>query len=244
MRSKVFASLISCLFFFVSFLGYTQPLPNPVEKKPNAYWNRYFSAKMHEPPIPFVVEALSKIPEFETRPIAMDFGCGVGNETLVLLNQGYHVIAVDGEATAFEFMRKQPGFLNLQEHVTMVHSSFEKLNYSRLPMVDLVVAGFSLPFVAQHDFNFVWQSMISKIKPGGYFIGNFFSQDYSFDSKFRKSMTFLTEYQTKSLFEDFEIIDFSDIQGLPTSSKAVSHHYVVFAQKKAPIKLFEDEMQY
>jgi len=201
------------------------------ELKSNPYWSAYFNKKMHDLPSEFVVAGLKKLSQ-QGNKIAIDLGAGVGHETLLLLQKGYNVIAIDGEQNAFEYMNLQPGIQKFHANLRTIVSSFENIDYTTLPAVDLVVASFSLPFVAKKDFETVWTNVVNKIKPGGYFIGNLFDPGFTFfGEKFRPKMSFHTKEQAFNLFNRFTIVEFKEINA-PSINDGTYHHYYVIIAKK------------
>lgn len=198
----------------------------------NKYWDAYFKSKLNDPPAGFVVEALNALQQNNPNKIAIDLGCGVGHETLELLKKGYHVVAIDGQGQAFDYMKQLPNMPQYESHLKTVVSSFEKLNFAELPEADIIVASFALPFMKPEDFNRVWTQVKSKIKPGGYFVGNFFDPDYNFfQAKFRASMTFHSKAQAMALFHGFQIVGFQEVNAPALKAGAMNHYYAFVGKK-------------
>lgn len=218
------------LLLLTTPLGFSAPSNTPPTK--NKYWEAYFKAKLRDPPAGFVIEGLEAIQQKNPHKVAIDLGCGVGHETLQLLQRGYQVIAIDGQAEAFEYMKQQPNIGPYLGNLRTVVASFEKLNFNELPSADLVVASFALPFMRATDFNSTWQKVVAKIKPGGYFIGNLFAPDFSFFAdKFRGSMTFHTKPEALALFHGFEVVGFQEVKAPGTKPGTMNHYYVFVAKK-------------
>jgi hypothetical protein len=57
----------------------------------------------------------------------------------------------------------------LQTHVATYHET-------ALPPVQLVYAGYSLPFCPPEHFESVWARIVQAIRPGGYFVGHLFGE--------------------------------------------------------------------
>lgn len=223
---------ILCLIFGLHLAHASEVAPKTKETSENR-WDKYFKRKLFDPPAGFVVEALKVIPRSNQRKIALDLGSGVGHETLLLLKHGYQVIAIDKNETAFKYMFQQPAIQPFQQHVKKIVSPFEKVPFAELPSVDLVVASFSLPFVAKKDFNKVWKDVAQQIKPGGYFIGNVFDEGFSFfDQKFRPHMTFHTKEEARNLFQDFDILYFKEVRADSLKKGTQNHYYVIIAKKR------------
>jgi tellurite methyltransferase len=193
--------------------------------KPSS-WESYLKESLNWPARHFIVNNLKNIPSPKKGAVALDLGAGVGNDTLLLLEKGFDVIAIDSEKIAFDLMLKRPEIRKHQSHLKTVQSTFQDLNFAELPNADLIVASFSIPFCPPKYFDRFWQNLVSKIKPGGYFVGNIYSprSRASFKKRHDK-MTFHDDQQTIDLFKDFTIIS--------KISNSVNFEYcIIFAQKK------------
>lgn len=227
MKKNIFLFLLSAFFIF-NLTAF------PVQAKETAKdrWEAYFKRKMFDPPVGFLLEGLNRIPPVRKGEVAIDLGSGVGHETMVLLKRGYRVIAIDNEPNSFKYMMKQPDIQHFKNQLSTMVTSFEKLQFSELPHADLMVSCFSLPFVSQKDFSRVWKDVVDVIKPGGYFIGNFFDPEFTFfNQRFRPHMTFHTKEQVLSLFKDFFILEFREVDADSLKKGTKEHYYIVVAKK-------------
>jgi SAM-dependent methyltransferase len=198
--------------------------------KPNV-WESYLTKTLQWPVRPYIIRALSKIPAPKEGAVALDLGAGVGNETLLLIDKGFDVVAIDSEKIAFDLMLKHPEIIKQRDHLKTIQSTFQNLDFSSVPIIDVVLASFSLPFCPPKYFNEFWKNLVSKIKPGGYFIGNTFDLGFT---KFKSStdMTFHDKQQTLDLFKDFNIIHFEEVKKENKENGQIDHFYIIFAQKK------------
>jgi tellurite methyltransferase len=194
-------------------------------------WEPYLKKTLEWPSRPFIARSLSKIPNPKAGAIALDVGAGAGNETLLLLEKGFDVIAIDSEKVAFDLMLKRPEIIKHQSHLKTIQSTFQNIDFESLPLVDAVVASFSIPFCPPTHFNEFWQNLVSKIKPGGYFIGNTFDLGFTKFQR-RPSMTFHDKQQTLDLFKDFNIVYFDEVKKESKENGQFEHFYIIFAQKK------------
>jgi tellurite methyltransferase len=120
-----------------------------------------------------LVQVLTRI-ESEGAPsagrTAIDLGFGSGTDTLELLRRGWTVLAVDREEDAAKFLaRRVPA--RWRDRLTVVVAPMEGLE---LPSVDLVYAGFSLPFCVPDRFPQLWTTIRRAVRPHGHFAGNLF----------------------------------------------------------------------
>src|SRR5688572_21673835 len=105
-------------------------------------WTEYSQQIMGRAPRPLLLDLLAYSPETSTQRTAIDLGCGDGTESALLLEHGWHVLAVDGQAAAIEHLLEKVSAENKSRLETKVATFREVL----LPVVDLVHASFSLPF--------------------------------------------------------------------------------------------------
>lgn len=219
----IIASIVAFIFICFIFLIWIKPVP----------WEVYFNKTLNNPPRPFIVKMLDNLPLPVKGAVAFDLGSGVGNETIALLKKGFNVIAIDSHSTAFKMMMNRPEIKKNKNRLTTIMSSFEKLKTKKLPKADLVVACFSLTFCPPDQFKQFWENIVSHIKPGGYFMGNTFSECIrTFGHKQRKNMTFHTYEETMTLFKDFNIIRLEEVRREANDNGKLEHYYIIIAQKK------------
>jgi tellurite methyltransferase len=232
MKIQLFPRLLYAIFFSFVFVINTCHADTPPASTKNKYWEAYFKSKLRDPPAGFIVQGVDTIAQKNPNKTAIDLGCGIGHETLVLLKAGYKVTAIDSQPEAFEYMKQLPNIHQYQGNLKAIVSTFEKLDFQSIPKADLVIASFSLPFMKPQDFNRIWQQVVTKVKPGGYFIGNFFAPDFSFFAdKFRHSMTFHSKMEAMALLNGFEIVGFQEVN-VPATKPGTMKHYYAFIGKK------------
>lgn len=113
-------------------------------------------------------------------PVALDIGCGPGREVVALCAAGFAVDAFDpypemlertrAILSADQLDRVRLALGTLEDHA-------EVLTPSRY---DLVHAGFVLPFVRPQAFERCWNRLITSLRPGGVFAGQFFGPNDEF----------------------------------------------------------------
>lgn len=135
---------------------------------------------------------------------AIDLGCGVGNDTLFMIQQGWKVTALDSQKLASKYLyEKIPKELHIQ--VTFVEESFEKMTLSQV--FTLVNASRSLPFCSSECFPSVMEKVLSAVAPGGRFAGHFFGPNDDWAKS--ESAVILTEEEIQSYFKGFTIERFN-----------------------------------
>jgi len=195
-------------------------------------WNNYYQKKLYLPPATITQKAVS----FFSHPgLAIDFGCGCGNDSAFLLQIGWTVWAIDGEPLAIDILKKRKDIP--QQSLLFANSErFEEINWNNLPKVDLFLAVNSLPFCKKEKFNEVWSRVTETIQSKGRFAGHFFGTRYQgFTIKERHLMTFLRKEEVLELFKDFDVEFFDEKEetGKSGTGRDIhSHIFEVIAKKR------------
>lgn len=194
-------------------------------------WSNYYREKLYLPAAQVTQKALNY---FSKPGLAIDFGCGCGNDTAFLLNNGWSVWAIDGEAKALQILKKRRDISN-QDALFTASEKFEETNWHQLPKVDLFIAINALPFCKSEKFKEVWTKIVEKIESQGRFAGHFFGPSYrGFKDKEKAFMTFLSKDEVLELFKDFDIEFFNEKKESgesATGRKIHSHIFEVIARK-------------
>jgi SAM-dependent methyltransferase len=192
-------------------------------KLENVDWGAYYDKIQGRPPQPLLRAAL-ELEKNTLRPngrLAIDLGCGDGTDTLFLLENGWHVLAIDGEPAAIDrLLAKAPDNLlgNLQTQI----AQFEQID---LPPAHFVHASLSLPFCHPASFASMWQKIEDSLLQNGRFAGNFFGIHDSW--AVNNHMTFHTKSSVQALFTNFEI-DYFDEEDKPGHSASGPKHWHIF----------------
>lgn len=196
-------------------------------------WDRYYKNKLDQPPRQVVIKALSL---FEVPGKAIDIGFGVGNETILMLNSGWQVWAIDSEPKAIQIINQRKDIKDSRTLFAAVANFEENSTWNMLPQVDFISASYALPFCNRHNFKKVWAHIKQKLNSGGRFAGHFFGLNYQgFTEKEMKQMTFFTKEEILNLLQDFDIEFFQEVEEDSKSGtgKAIhSHIFEVIVQKK------------
>lgn len=193
-------------------------------------WEEYYRAIKGRPPRQLLLDALTYFASDSTQPEwkAIDLGCGDGTETAVLLEQGWNVLAIDGDPASIKYLlTKIP-----DEQKPRLRTEVTKFEDVILPPVDLIHASYSLPFCVPEHFDAFWVKIMNAVKPGGRYAGQFFGvRDSWADSP---DMTFHTEEQVCKMLENFEIEYFHEMDedGSAVSGPKHWHVFTVIARKR------------
>lgn len=227
-KRRVGLIVLAILAVFVLWLVFFRPSP----------WDAYYQQKLHQPPRPLVVKAVEmNRAEWGRQPHAVDFGSGVGNETLFLLKMGFSVTAIDKESQAFKWLYRQVQGQPHYGYLKTIQSDFTKIDWRAITDTDFFLASFALPFCPPEEFPRVWREIDASIKPGGLFVGQFFDPNYKgFKESDRRHMTFLTQAEVLKLLEDYQIqyINRKRERGLSGGGASIeAEYYEVIARKKS-----------
>ena len=161
-------------------------------------WEDFYKITKDRPPWPLLVQAVSLISQ---RKDALDLGCGAGRDTRFLLEQGFTVTAVDNDPHAIVLLADFP-----QNHLRVVHSSFEAFDFETY---DLVNAHFALPFLSEEHFHLVFARIKRALHAGGLFVGQFFGVNDEWNTP-RNKMTFLTKEQAVAELKGLRVLEFRE----------------------------------
>ena len=190
-------------------------------------WEKYYQKIQGRAPRQLLLDVLEKFLS-ATGLHAIDLGCGDGTESVALLERGWHVLAVDGEPSAIQYLLEKVSDADRPRLETQV-AKFKDVVLSE---TDLVHASFSIPFCEPEHFDELWAKIVKAIKPGGRFAGQFFGVHDSWANN--PAMTFHTESQLRARLKDFEIEHFQeeDEDGEAVSGPKHWHVFTVIARKQ------------
>ncbi len=158
--------------------------------------------------------------------LALDLGCGAGNDTEFLLSKGFKVTAVDCEENVKDIIKNRD--MNT-DNLNIIIDDFSKIE---LPKVDLIVANLSLHFVKDNFQEFIENLLKNNIKSKGFFVGNFLGKE---DDWCKKNTT-VNKEELLDYFKNFDIIYFSEEKyykdGAISDKNKFWHVYTIMAQQR------------
>ncbi len=160
---------------------------------------------------------------------ALDLGCGAGRDTKFLLGEGFHVVAVDKDERALEYLKELP-----RENLEVVQSRFEEFGFEE-QKYDLINAQFSLPFTNRDAFDAVFAKVKKALKPAGIFVGQLFGVNDDWNKSLTTKTTFHTKEAAEALFGDMELLKFIERDYDGTIADGTPKHWHTFhilARKK------------
>ena len=168
---------------------------------------------------------LEALPYVKTIGRALDLGCGAFRDTMFLAEKGFVVDAVDSSPDVSVYLPENDA----------IH--FSAVSFSDFPYpeneYDLVTAQYSLPFCEPEKFPDVWQKIITSLKKGGIFTGQFFGYEDGFAPN--AQMTFLNKEHVEELFSDCIVHTFVEAKRTKktaTGREKFWHIFDVIAEKK------------
>ena len=156
---------------------------------------------------------------------AIDLGCGVGNDTLFLLEKGFNVTAIDKEKQVQEIIENK--IINNKQNLKIIINDFSK---SDILKSDLILANYSLFFVKE-NFNVFLKEILKKINSKGFFVGNFLGKE----DEWNEIRTTVEKEELLNYFKNFEVLYFSEekyYKDTATGKNKFWHIYTVIAQQR------------
>lgn len=179
-------------------------------------WNEYHKVTNNIPPRKNIVNFINNHKELSG--MAIDIGCGAGNDTIYLIQNSWNVLAIDG--TDVENSIKEKLNNEEKEKFSFQVQKFEEL---KLPKSDLIISNNALPFCNKEYFYTMWEEICNSINYDGYFVGNLFGINDEWNTP-KDKRTFLNKEQVIDLFKDFEIISLKEFEkDRPTALGKMKH---------------------
>ncbi len=187
-------------------------------------WDDYNAHQWGRDPRPLLGLALAA-----ARPggVAVDLGCGEGVEVAALLDAGWTVHAVDGEAAALARLtdRVRDGApLHVQ------HAGFA--DPPTVPAADLVHSSYALPYCPPPAFGALWARVRGALRPGAVLACQLFGpRDGSFGDP---EMTFHAEHEVRDLLAGLEVVHWTEEDADGSSFTGPKHWHVFHVVARRP----------
>jgi SAM-dependent methyltransferase len=163
-------------------------------------WPGYFASVLGKGARETLVAALDSFAKGGfTGGLGVDVAAGEGRDTLELLERGWRVVATDSHPDAFPLLWSRVAEA-WKPRLTTVEVEFAEM---QVPACDLLNASFALPFCAPAHFAGLWDRIVSAIRPGGRFAGQFFGDRDTWASL--PGRTHHSREAVLELLEDFDI---------------------------------------
>ncbi|RMH24053.1 MAG: class I SAM-dependent methyltransferase [Planctomycetota bacterium] len=184
-------------------------------------WSAYFDRMEGKPPRATLLRALEKFGSVDRSdaPLAVDLGCGAGQDLVAILENGWRAWACDSNPDGLARLRARRACADAisDGRLTVVETDFQSV---RIPPATLINASFSLPFCPPDHFPALWSQIDAALPPGGRFSGQLFGDRD--DWALLDDRTHLTRAETLALFDEY-ILEHFEEEDRP-SSHAGEHH--------------------
>ncbi len=154
--------------------------------------------KSHEPR-DFAKLVLKYIEKSNSKII--DAGCGSGNDSMLFINEGYEVIAIDRETSVIDEKKKNLD-KERSQRLTVIKGDFTNINFQKC---DLFYSAYSLPFCSPECFESMWRNIVKSINPNGLIAIVLFGENDEWYSE-NSGKSFHTKAEIEKLLHGFEII--------------------------------------
>lgn len=167
----------------------------------DANWPLYFEKTKNGNPRENLVRVIDLFQNENFKGVCLDIGSGAGNDIHFLLEKGWKVLAFDPEVESQRIIQER--FPN-QSKLQFSRASFKEIPWE---MVDLINCSYVLPFCEKEYFDTLMHKIVSHIKPGGRFSGNFFGPHHSWNH-----LCLVNKDEALSFFKDFELEYINEIE--------------------------------
>ena len=158
---------------------------------------------------------------------AIDLGCGAGVETRALLDDGWRVLAIDGEpGTEARLLRTIGG---RHDRVTVRVENFADL--TTMPPADLVYSGYALPYQPRAAFDRLW-TLVRAAQPEVLAVNVLGDRDAWAGDEAR---TFLTAAEARDLANGLRIAHWHEEDAVGPAFSGPKHWHVFDLIAVAPI---------
>jgi len=155
--------------------------------------------------------------------IAIDCGCGTGNDIAYLAQLGYQVHGFDINPDSISLCRER---FASEPRVAITAASFERFDY---PASSMIIANASLYFANPLCFQATWQTISGSLVPGGVFAGDFMGPNDSWASAYRSPTTALSREQVLALFQGYDIVKLDEHEGEGNTLVGRTKHWHSFS---------------
>ncbi len=191
-----------------------------------------------------ISQSMKNIPQAKPGQTALVLAAELADRDLILLlEKGYFVIAVDTWLINFELMITDSVYEKYKTQLRIING-WDRLNFDEIPTIDIVMASFVLPLFDKEGFNSLWNDINKKLKPGGYFIGNFFDPSFFIFKKYNKNQTetpkkkktLHTKNEVEALLNEYDNVQIIEVNNAAQQKEKptqIEFYYDVFAKKKS-----------
>lgn len=178
----------------------------------------------HKPILEKALSCLDSLPL-----VAIDCGCGAGNESAFLLNRGFLVHAFDPSIEAATVCSAK---FRQDEKFILSTATFEKFNF---PKASLIIALLSLIFCDPESLEDVLDKIIHALPKGGVFLADLLGKEDAWLGSHPEKFIGFDKQQIQSMFsKNFDFLFFNEIKGerrLANGTSKFWHVYTLILKK-------------
>jgi cyclopropane fatty-acyl-phospholipid synthase-like methyltransferase len=182
-------------------------------------WQTYYNQHLSRSPRPLLIRAVSFC---KSRDVALDVGAGTLVESKFLLDSGFKkVVAVDSSSEIKVFAQE----IN-DKRLEVLVNPFQDLVLSS-ESYDLISAQFALPFYGPKGFEEFIAKLISSLKIGGVFTGQFFGTRDGWNIE-EENLAFQTINEAKDLLKALKVEEFTEEEKDGVTASGEAKHWHIF----------------
>lgn len=186
------------------------------------FWDKRFSTEIIDNEVSFLKKYSNILLSLGEKPLALDLGCGDGNNSEFLYQLGFEVIASDFSNKALEKVSKRCSHINTIRFDMTETFPFESNSF------DLVVASLSIQYFYKKETDKILLSIFNTLKEGGIFIIRVNNdkelqinkkkdivkclEDEFYLSKNGKTKRYYTKESLRRFLFHFEILEMKDVE--------------------------------
>lgn len=193
-------------------------------------WAAYYRHTLGREPRPLFGKAMAALRAASAAPgQAVEVGYGDGTETLILLDGGWRVLAVDAAPEAGEGLRSRAP-AEVADRLEIATASADAVE---LPPFDFLYAAYALSFLPPSGLRRFWANVRNRLRPDGLVAVNIFGVRDTWAGD--DGMTFLDLDAVHRLVDGLEIValDEEDADGDSFSGPKHWHVFDVVARRSA-----------
>jgi hypothetical protein len=193
-------------------------------------WTDYYRMTDGRSVRPLFAKGMAAVAAAGLKPgAAVEIGFGDGTESVALLQEGWHVTAIDPSPAAVDFLRgKMPATAGDRLEIVTVGAET-----AAIPPFDFLYAGYALSFIHPSRFPAVWATIRERMRLAGIIAVNVFGVHDTWADD--PDMTFIDLPRARALVDGLEVIalDEEDADG-PSGSGPKHWHVFDLVARRPP----------
>lgn len=157
------------------------------------------------------------------KKMAIDCGCGAGNEIAYLLSNDYRVHGFDSSKDSVDICIERYAS---NSHVEFSKNTFENFVY---PDCSLLIAYNSLYFSDPAKFSHTWNHMVQSMGPNGVFSGDFLGLKDEWAHRTNIQINPLSARELDRLFVDFDVVSFKETDEIGKTALGHEKHWHAYS---------------